>query len=402
MKWLYFISVLFILLQTQPAASFFTWQGEQAKGDARLLLRGFAIASQKPSNPSSYQKRDDEALGGLARVIVETSYQHNWSFEFNAYQTYIDESLVSASNLGTVKDVERSAALERSLSNDKYAYLAVDRLSARWSAGLTDIRVGRQPINLGAMFFFSPNDFFAPFEAQAFYRVYKPGVDAVRAEMSLGELDTFSLISVLGYEQQDGTDSGWSDSPDSSRNSYLAHYITNKRGFEWGFIVGNVRRTRIVGGSISGELFDWLGIRGEGHRQRQLDSNQYGQSKFTIGFDHRWQNSLMLQLELFYHGPGATEVAQYDLNLAYPARRYQALGLSYEFTPLLSGELSVLRNQVDGSRLYTLYTIYSLSNESELEMSLSIPDGQQPDGDTTHSEFGNYSRVFNIEVRAYF
>lgn len=403
MKWHHIVTGLGMLLATQTTAAFYSWQAEQGQADARLLLRGFAIASQKPANPSMYQERDQEALGGLARLIADSRYQQNWGFEFNAYQTYIDKSLLSEQgSLGTVLDVERSGALEWSLSDDKYAHLAVDRLNARWSSGRVDISVGRQAINLATTFFFSPNDFFAPFSAQAFYRIYKPGVDAVRSELSISELSVVSLIAVQGYQQQAGSDSAWSDAPESSRNSYLARYVANVAGFEWGFVAGKVRRTRIQGGSISGELVGWLGIRAEGHQLQELDNNNSAHSRYSIGIEHRWQNSLMLQLEQYYHGPGATEVTAYDFSQAYPARRYQALGLSYEFSPLLSGQLSILRNQIDASKLYTVNAIYSLTNESELAMSLSIPDGKQPVGTSINSEFGAYPKVLNIEIRAYF
>lgn len=394
MKWHHIVTGLGMLLATQTTAAFYSWQDKQSQADVRLLLRGFAIAS--------HQERDQEALGGLARLIADSRYQQNWAFEFNAYQTYIDKSLLSEQgSLGTVLDVERSGALEWSLSDDKYAHFAIDRLNARWSSGRVDISVGRQAINLATTFFFSPNDFFAPFAAQAFYRIYKPGVDAVRSEISISELSGLSLIAVQGYQQQAGSDSAWSDAPESSRNSYLARYVTNVAGFEWGIVAGKVRRTRIQGGSISGELFGWLGIRAEGHQLQELDNNK-ANSRYNIGIEHRWQNSLMLQLEQYYHGPGTTEVTAYDFSQAYPARRYQALGLSYEFSPLLSGQLSILRNQIDASKLYTVNAIYSLTNESELAVSLSVPDGKQPVETSINSEFGAYPKVLNIEIRAYF
>lgn len=403
MKWQRFFTTICLLFVSQVVTAFYSWDEEQSRGDARLLLRGFGIASQKPANPAQTQKRDENALGGLARIIAESNYQQNWHFEVNAYQTYISESLLSEQgSLGTVLDVERSGALEWSLSDDEYAHLAIDRLNARWSTDNFDMTIGRQPINLASTFFFSPNDFFAPFAAQAFYRVYKPGVDAIRSELSISELSTLSLIAVQGYQQQVNSAAGWSDEPESSRNSYLVRYVTNMAGFEWGLLAGKVRRTRIQGGSLSGELFGWLGLRAEGHQLEELDNNQSNLSEYSLGLEHRWQNSLMIQLEQYYHGSGATEVVAYEFGQAYLARRYQALGLSYEFTPLLSGQFSILRNQVDSSRLYTMNAIYSLTNESELSVSLSIPDGKPPDGMIINSEFGAYPKLLNIEIRAYF
>lgn len=403
MKWKRLFTTICLLFVSQVAAGFYSWEEQQSQGNARLLLRGFGLASQQTANSSPSQQRDEQALGALARVIAESRHSTNWRVEFNAYQTYMSNSLVAMQgSLGAVLDVERSGALEWSLSNDEYAHLAIDRLNARWSMANVDTTIGRQAINLASTFFFTPNDFFAPFSAQAFYRIYKPGVDAIRSEVSISELSTLSLIAVQGYQQQLSSDAGWSDGSDSSRNSYLAHYVTNMAGFEWSLLAGKVRRTRIQGGSISGEVLGGLGIRAEGHQVEELDNSRSHYSKYSLGLEHRWANSLMVQLEQYYHGPGATEVIAYDFKHAYPARRYLALGISYELTPLLTGQLSVLRNKIDSSSLYTLNALYSLTNESEISVSLSVPDGSPPVGMVVNSEFGAYPTVFNIEIRAYF
>ena len=105
-------------------------------------------------------------------------------------------------------DVERSSALEWSLSESNYIHTAIDRLNIHWIKDRVDIIAGRQPINLATTFYFTPNDFFAPFAAQTFYRVYKPGVDALRTEVRLGELSQLSLICALGYSPEKGSANG--------------------------------------------------------------------------------------------------------------------------------------------------------------------------------------------------
>jgi len=165
-----------------------------------------------------YEERSDAGVAGIARLIMQSKAGQHVSFDVNAYQTYIPSSLVSSqAGLGTPLDVERSAALEWSFSDDKYARLAIDWLNARYSYNRLDLIVGRQPINLATTFYFTPNDFFAPFAAQVFYRVYKAGVDAIRAEVRLGDLSQLSLITVLGYKSDPASDTGWSDEPHSDR-----------------------------------------------------------------------------------------------------------------------------------------------------------------------------------------
>ena len=403
----YYLFVILFILHQHTAYAFYDWHNARSEGNARASIRGFAFASQQPLNPDLYQDRDDEALGEIARLIASIRIGTGWRFELNAYQTWLPTSLVSSGNgVDTVLDVERSGALEWSHSDERYAHLAFDRLSLRKSFANVDISIGRQPINLATTFFFSPNDFFAPFSAQAFYRVFKPGVDGVRADISLNELTQLSFIGVQGYREEAASDSGWSDSSEQSRNSYLTRFATNLAGMEWAVLSGKIRRTRINGGSISGELFDWLGLRAEGHVLELLDKDVDEMTELSIGIEHRWESSLFVQLEQFYHGRGANSVAAYteaaNSDSSYLARRYHALGLSYEFTPLLTGQMTIIRNAIDRSRLFSANALYSLSDESELSIGVTIPDGTAPQGLTMQDEYGSYPRLLNVEVRAYF
>ena len=79
-----------------------------------------------------------------------------------------------------------------------------------------------------------------------------------------------------------------------------------------------------------------------------------------------------------------------------------AVGASYEFTPLLTGDALALHNWVDGSSLIALYALYSLSDESEMAISANLPVGKAPAGLTLQSEFGTYPTSLNIEFRSYF
>ena len=403
MKWLCSLLVLSGLLMSRQVLAFYSWQDDDTQGDARLLLRAFAIASQAPDTSTTQNDSQNEAAGGLARFILQSNHSNHLSYEFNAYQTYIDQSLVKQQgSLSNSLDVERSASLEWSFSDSEYAHLAIDRMNVRWSGDSYNFTLGRQTINLATTFFFSPNDFFAPFAAQSFYRVYKPGVDGLRAEFATGELSRISVIGVLGYSAEANSDFGWSDDPDSDRASWLAAYQFNLAGFEWGLLAGKVRRTRVEGASISGELFAWLGIRIEGHRAEDLDRQHAEYSDYSIGLEHRWENSLQLQFEQYYHGVGAPQVQAYNLQQAYPARRYQAIGLSYEISPLWTGQASLIYNQIDASRLYSLNLVHSVSDESEMSIDLSLPTGEAPLGNTIRSEYGAYPRLLNLEFRVYF
>jgi hypothetical protein len=237
--------------------------------------------------------------------------------------------------------------------------------------------------------------------------MYKPGVDAVRAEVRLGNLSQLSLISVLGYKPDSHSDTGWSSDPDGHRASYVGRISTTFRDFEWALLGGVVREADVIGGSLQGELFQWLGVRAEGHVADPDDSQR--NSELSFGIEHSWENSLDLRLEQFYHGKGAVSVSDYNITSTaaqgesiYLGRNYTALGVGYEFTPLVNAEMLAIANLTDHSYLLSFNAVYSLSDESELAVNLSMPIGKKPEDSEIKSEFGSYPYSVNIEVRCYF
>jgi hypothetical protein len=390
--------------------AFYEHETDEYSLDLRGLIRGFGMAWKNPENQYFYEDRSDSGLAGLARLMAQAKVDQHLSFEANIYQTYIPTVMASSrGGISTSLDVERSAALEKSYSNDTYTHLAVDRLNAHWSQDRLDLTVGRQPINLATTFYFTPNDFFAPFAAQTFYRVYKPGVDAARVDVRLADLSQFSLMSVLGYKRDSESDTGWSDEPETDRISYLARLSTVFHDFDWVFLGGVVRDTNIIGGALQGEVFQWLGIRAEGHWADPDEPQEDPYSLFSVGFEHRWENSLNIRWEQFHNGQGTDSVSDYGRSYfasqnqkAYLAKDYTALGLGYEFTPLFNGEFLIINNWVDDSYLFSANAVYSLSDEAELAVNVTTPFGEKPNGPEIRSEFGLYPTSVNLEVRWYF
>jgi len=285
----------------------------------------------------------------------------NWHLELNALQlvrSITEEAVVQRS--GVSLSVERSGALtwlQHSSGNSEGRFV-VDSVSASLSTVHADFTIGRQPINLATTFYFTPNDFFAPFAAQEFFRVYKPGVDAARAEIRLGNLSQLSLIGVLGYEPDPTTGNGWSREPDFSRVSLLARIAAAKWDFEWAALGGTVRDSTVIGGSLQGELWDWLGIRAEGHYADAENSRATSAGAATLGFEHKFPSSLTVRLEQFFNGKGFHDINEVNaalvagqLDLSYLGRHYTAVGVSYEFSPLLVGEGLLLNNWSDHSQL---------------------------------------------------
>lgn len=403
-----FVTTFLLVTLPVPALAFYEWQSDNGSFDLQALVRGFGIVYKNPDNQFFYEDKSDAGAAAIARLVMHFRAGQHLGFEVNAYQTYIPSSMAMRQlNLGTTLDVERSNALEWSFSDDDYVHLAIDQLNISCSYNRLDLIAGRQPINLATTFYFTPNDFFAPFSAQVFYRVYKPGVDAVRAEVRLGNLSQLSLISVLGYKPDSDSDTGWSDEPDSDRVSHIGRISTTFRDFEWAILGGVVREADVIGGSLQGNLFKWLGVRAEGHVANPEDSQRH--SELSFGIEHRWESSLNLRMEQFYHGQGASSVSDYGITTSatqnesiYLGRNYVALGIGYEFTPLLNAEMLTISNLNDHSYLLSCNAIYSLSDEAELAINFGVPIGKKPEGNEIKSEFGTYPYSANFEVRCYF
>ncbi len=390
------------------ADAFYEWQDGQSSGELRGLFRAGGGLHNNPNNSILYENDTDSTADGTIRLIADGYFSDGAAVELNAYQyfqhTSYDQTLFST----FLADVERSSSIEWEIVDGAHdtSRLAIDRVNLRVTFDRTDFTIGRQAVNLATTFYFTPNDFFAPFSAQTFYRVYKSGVDAARAEVRLGELSQLTLLGVLGYKRDSSGANGWSKYPDSQRNSFVARASAVIGELEWSVLGGKVRRSSVIGGSVQGEIGGWLGVRSEGHYANPEKGDSH--AEITVGLEHRFENSLDIRVEHFHHGSGYGNTDDYSQaflsseTIAYLGRNYTALGAGYEFTPLLSGQALLERNWTDASTLLAFYSVYSLSDESELSLTLSLPFGDEPAGMDVKSEFGAYPRSVSVELRIYF
>ncbi len=399
--------VLFLLLLafSQPASAFYAWQGEESQAELRGLIMGSGLSLTNPDNNLFYNRKKISGLSASGRLMLDAS-SDLFSFELHAEQSYVPLKLqTGGARFATLRGVERSDYLDWSFDS-KQSHLILDRVNLQLSTERLNIKVGRQPVNLAVTNYFTPNDFFAPFAAQTFFRAYKPGVDAVRADIQVGDLSQLSLITVLGYSSSTVSDNGWSNRPDSARHAYIARASTLIADFEFAMLAGSVKKNIILGGDLQGELFDWLGIRAEGHVVMPDQAGLKRRVEIALALEHRWENSLSLRFEQFYHGAGVANRADYQIGQLsqslYLAKQYSAFGASYEFTPLFTGDATTIYNWVDQSALVAIYGLYSLTDESEIAISGTLSTGRKTQAALIQSEFGLYADSVSIEYRAYF
>ncbi|MBF0292944.1 MAG: hypothetical protein HQK86_12390 [Nitrospinae bacterium] len=368
--------------------------------EIKLLARLAVMRSDKGLTPLSSEPFS--ALDTSLRLITGAKALGFVSAEFHAQELWTAGSFSSAGGTLLKSSQERSSALT-SYQRDEAGTLAVfdvDRLALRMDFDRVDVTIGRQAVNLSALYYFTPNDIFAPFSANTFYRVYKPGVDCARMEIRVSELSQLTLVHALGYSQDAGNATGWSSTTDDERSSSIAKFSATVNEVEVALLGGRHAGSEIAGGVLQGEIAGKIGVRAEGKNVNPKDADPYW--TLALEADRRFESSLNVRAAYLRNGQGADTVSAYSFTAMYPARDYFAVGAGYEFSPLLIGDSVYLLNMNDDSDMLSLTLVYSTSDESEIALTASFPRGKERGPDSAGSEFGARASTVFVELRAYF
>ncbi len=390
------LAALLLLFAPLSAHSLLTWESDDSWHELRGELRLLGLYLDNPDQPLLFDEPSNQGPSAIGRLLIDGGVGEQLGYSINIYQSYIAADL-SQNRL----DVERSSQLEHAWDDEDYNRLALDQIYLSYRLPDIDFQLGRQPINLATAFFFSPNDLFAPFAAQSFYRIYKPGVDALRIEHDMGGLSRAGMIHVLGYSVDPGSDTGWSRGPSSERSSTLltANFLWHQ--FEWSVMVGDHQRADLIGLALQGEWgVSGVGLRFEANRQQSDNTT----AQYTLGADYRWPNSLHLRGEFYINNIGATSISEYPQTpLQQPslpmARRYLAFGTGYTFSPLINIDATLLGNRVDQSWLLAMNMGYSLSDEMDLSLTVTTPLDHSVPNYPLKSEYALSPTTVSIEVR---
>lgn len=416
------------LLCLLPMPSYALVEGQW--GELTLELRGNVRINQTLGRLAAIDglgaftpDRELSATGAMLRLMGDAHYGEVLSAEIHVFHLLSGGAGAALGGLADgfgAQDAARSPHLSyRSYDRSgSVSETAVDRAVLRAYLPWAQVAVGRQPINLATTSFFTPNDFFQPFSAQAFFRVYKPGVDAARVDVDLGELSQLTLLGVMGYRAQAPGERP--DRPSWQEASVLARAATSQWGFEWSGFAAKVAQNTVFGGGLQGELLQWLGLRVEGHVALPHGEGEGARAEVAVGVDHRFESTLHLRLEYFYNGAGAPNPGGYAALLAAPSqalgalylgRHYIAAGGSYELTPLVTVDAYGLVNMSDRSFQVAAAVNYSLLDEVDASVVASVPVGPGLSAQLTPpatvqlqwaSEFGAYPVALSAELRAYF
>ena len=382
---------------------------------------------------SGLGNQTDDYLQAILRLTSSGNPFKNLSYEVHLVQTFTHSSAPHAYGIGNMDFGVRKKTRYRALDdvwhwldkNRTTASLWMDRFNLKCSLSKADITIGRQAITFGKAYFWNPLDVFLPFDPAQFDRDYKPGVDALRLDVSTGDFSGFTLIGALGrkIEPSGGyeyDEKEWSTSWYGS--SVLGRFFTHISGWDVSIQGGKVYGGYQLGGGMVGEI-NGLGIRGEAayfwaEESPSMPTPLSGdifEDHFTgvIGCGYRFQNSLNIEFEYLYNGGGESNEPYTSLPrlesgaITHLGRHLTGLMCSYEFTPLAIGQFACIYGICDSSAQIQPSLTLSLTDDAELLMGTTINVGQHPSTDPFQnieikSEFGTYPNLYFVEFKIYF
>jgi hypothetical protein len=311
-------------------------------------------------------------------------------------------------------------------SGESSAILWLDRFNAKQALPKADVTVGRQAITFGKAYFWNPLDIFLPFDPLQFDRDYKAGVDAVRVDLAWARFTGINLVGAAGRQLDafgnfvdDGSflDASWYGS------AMLAHFFSTYKGWDLALQGGKVYGGYQLGGGLVGEIgpvetrieaaYFWA----QGGSEPLPDPQQGDlvESNFTtvVGLGHRFDNTLTLELEYFYNGAGDSD----DLNASFArvitgnilqmSRHLSGFLISYEFLPILLGQLIWLQSWDDPSSSIQPILTWTGVDNIDLLVGVNINVGDRPEappfqGIQIQSEFGTSPDLYFFQFKWYF
>lgn len=247
------------------------------------------------------------------------------------YGNQVDDYGIAASALGMdpgIVDLTFVPFENKSLISQ----IIIDRLqfNANWNSW--DVTIGRQRINWGKSFVWSPNDLFNTFAFLDFDYEERPGSDAVSAIYSYGFASDIQLAYKPGKTYKDWVAAGmWRTNIESI--SYDIQLLS-----------GVYKQDVVLGAGWAGYIKD-AGFSGE-----ISVFNPFSEVSFSVssGFDYLFSNGLYSRVEWLYNGGYEANSISSSLfappspkNL-FPSKQAVFGTMSFNITPLFQGSFGVI------------------------------------------------------------
>lgn len=309
----------------------------------------------------------------------------------------------------------------------------VDRLVVSAALPHVDLALGRQAVSFGSGRFFTPLDLVNPFHPATIDTEYKPGVDALRADVYAGTAGRVTVVGawagdpIVGERARDPDVPVINDLVLAGTGQFLVG-VTDLVGF-----VGLVHGEGVVGASSTSAIGP-VGVHGDVTLSFPEDADPF--VRVVIGADGRPTGTTSVSGEVYLQTFGATDPADYLAEAEAPrftrgevwqlGQWYAAVAVAQEVTPLVNLNLSAITNLRDPSALLVVGGAWSVADDAELGLGAYAGLGKAPDpvaldfgvdaagtptllppttealAASVNSEFGLYPAMGFVQVKVYF
>ncbi len=388
-------------------------QGVQAYDfSARLSMLG--MTAQAEEGDLGYQAGDSSLLTadqqGL-RLMLDGAGEHGaWSAHLRSARTHSHGFAVQqphSSALFRYDMLDGTIVEDSDAGSTTLVHYEVDRLYFNRHFSNYGVSFGRQAVDWGSGRFWQPLNLFGSFSPTELDTDYKPGIDAIVADYYPSTLSALSAIYAFAPQNQ------------SIINDSAALHYRRQVGeqSELALVGANIIGNPVIGGAFE-SVWGEVGWRLEGIYARPEEGNE-SVVYWITGLDYQFSNQTLLSVEYYDNSRGATSEMELATSATDPlvvsglqlhlSRRLLAIGLSRELGPLLQGGYTVLSSAVKDSNdslawsfLHQFNLTYSVSNESDLLLSLVVPTGRglSPTSEP-RTEFGHLPMNLTLRWRLY-
>lgn len=399
------IAILLLLLSA-PAVQAVEFTG-------RFSMLGTTAVAE--AGDFGYQPTGSNALSADQQTVRlmfdEAQSAGEWSMHLRTVRQHLNgfnTAAVHSSDLFRYRDANVSLLDEQGADRATTLEMELDRFFYRQRFGRYTLGLGRQAIDWGSGRLWQPLNVFGAFAPTDLDTDYKPGIDSITVDAYPGAFSSLTGVYVLGPTSE-------SEIEDSG----AVHYRSQLGELsELTLVAGKVIGNQVVGTAFESAL-GGMGWRVEGLYYK-LELSDERAFFWIAGIDYLFENGTSIILEWYDNSRGALYENELGAMSSDPLVVYglqqhlsrQVLGLSLQrdLTPLLKGGYtllaSALRNENDQSHislLHQLYATYSVSNESDLLMSVILANGKGLNSvDEPQSEFGHLANSASLRLRFYF
>ncbi len=376
-------------------------------------IRGYQFLELEEVLPDEAQPQVQNLFSGrrntklwILRLALETSFTRHLELEVHPLLQFASPTLGGTSQLAT-DFTPTYLPLDHNFTDSPRVDFdgSLDRLNLQFDFDSIRVVAGRQAVTWGVTYFWPALDLFAPFSPRRVDRDYKPGIDAIRATIPLGDYSELEVIGgVLGSSlKRDGT-------LGALARIYLGPV-------DVGLMGGKFHRDTVGGGFFTADV-SGTGVRGEVNWTQSGDAADRLRDRRTFwraaaGVNRQLAPTFSVTLEWSFNGYGTSRPSEY-LALAAAdrilrgevnglGRWYSGFSTAWQFHPLGTLSNSLLVNWQDPSALWIPTFSWSTGNNSVLLLGGQVSLGQEflPQG-VPRSEYGSIPSTLFVAFQQYF